>query len=125
MISAEVTKTTVETSFFTPNVIVTLLSTAIASVIIPLTLYFLKAMKEKKDKLYQMRYEAYTQYFKKFESVSSDLGNDYEEFSKITLPEKFKKLLESDNSPDAILEFQSAVGSFPHKIQASYQKWNK
>lgn len=104
------------------KVLVPLISVAIASVIIPLFLHKLKYKREREERLFEARKEAYKEYFQKFESASKDVGNDYNYFSQVVMPEKFMKLLESDSSPEAIAEFSEAVGDFPRKIQNGYRK---
>ena len=94
----------------------------LASVIVPLLLHYLKGKRERAQKILEIRTKAYTEYFRKYEEAAKGVGNDYEEFSKITLKNEFKKLLESGNTPDAIIEFQEAVGKFPHQIQDSHRK---
>jgi len=104
------------------KVVVPLLSVAVASVIIPLLLHKLKYKREREERLFEARKEAYKEYFQKFESAAKDLGNEYSHFSKVVMPEKFLKLLESDSSPEAIAEFSEAVGDFPQKINEGYRK---
>lgn len=104
------------------KVIVPLIGVAVASVIIPLLLHKLKYAREREERIFEARKEAYKEYFQKFESAAKDMGNDYDHFSNVVMPEKFRKLLESDSSPEAIAEFSEAVGSFPHKIQSGYRK---
>ena len=104
------------------KVIVPLVSVAIASAIIPLLLHKLKYKREREERLFEARKEAYKEYFQKFESAAKDLGNEYNHFSKVVMPEKFLKLLKSDSSPEAIAEFSDAVGELPQKIQNGYRK---
>ena len=118
----QVTNSVATTIWLTPKVVVPIILTILASVIIPLLLHWLKGKREKANKIFDVRREAYTQYFKKFESASENVGQDYEEFSRVTLQNEFKKLLESDSSSDAIVQFSKAVGDFPNKIQSSYRK---
>lgn len=94
----------------------------IASIIIPLLIHYLKGKRELKHKILYIRREAYTQYFKKFEKAAEGVGQNYEEFSTVTLQDEFLKLLKSGNSPEAIVDFQKAVGDFPEKIQSSYRQ---
>ena len=110
--------------YFSPTVVASVLCTAIASVMIPLVLHYLKARKEDRDRLFQIRREAYTEYFKRFEDASSDISYDFEKFQKETLPTHFRKLLESNSSPEAMVEFQAAVGEFPAKVMRSFEKIN-
>lgn len=104
------------------KVIVPLVGITVASVIIPLFLHKLKYKREREERLFEARKEAYKEYFQKFESASKDVGNEYNHFSKEIMPEKFMNLLKSDNSPEAIAEFSEAVGDFPLKIQNGYRK---
>lgn len=102
--------------------VIPLAGVLIASVIIPLLMHYLKGRREQKYKILDIRREAYTQYFKKFEKAAEGVGQDYEEFSNVTLQDEFLKLLKSDNSPEAIVDFQKAVGEIPGKIQSSYRQ---
>ncbi|OIO71771.1 MAG: hypothetical protein CO186_11290 [Zetaproteobacteria bacterium CG_4_9_14_3_um_filter_49_83] len=38
------------------------------------------------------------------------------------MPQVMLKLLESNNSPEVIVEFQQTVGEFPHKIQRTFSR---
>lgn len=105
-----------------PNIIVPAISVGLASVIIPLLLHYLKGKRERADKLLEIRTAAYTEYFKKYEEAARGVGEDYEEFSNVTMKNAFRELLESDSSPDAIIKFQDTVGKFPHQIQESHRK---
>jgi hypothetical protein len=109
-------------TWLTPTVFVSAVTVLVASVIIPLLLHWLKGRRERADKIFDIRKEAYTKYFEKYEKASEDVGQDYEEFSQVTLKEEFLKLLRSDTSPEAIVEFSNAVGNIPEKIQSSYRK---
>jgi tRNA A37 N6-isopentenylltransferase MiaA len=119
---AEVAINTTAEIWWVTKVVVPLIGIAVASVIIPLLLHKLKYKREREERLFEARKEAYREYFQKFESAANDMGNDYDHFSKVVMPEKFMKLLESDSSPEAIAEFSEAVGDFPHKIQNGYRK---
>lgn len=110
------------TTWLTPTIIVPVICVIIASVVAPLLLHLLKGKREKSDKILEIRTKAYTEYFKKFEEISKNLGMDYEHFSKVTLVEEFRELLKAENSPDAIIKFQETVGKFPHQIQSSHRK---
>lgn len=103
------------------KVVVPLAGVLIASVIIPLLLHHLKYVRERKERLFDARRNAYHEYFKKIESAVSDAGQEYEVFSREVVPKAFRKLLESSNSPDAIIEFQQVVGEFPLRIQKAYR----
>jgi len=105
-----------------PKIVVPAVCVVLASVIVPILLHYLKGRREREQKLLEIRTKAYTEYFKKYEEAAKGVGNDYEEFSKVTLKNEFRKLLESGNSPDAIIEFQDAVGKFPHQIQDAHRK---
>ncbi len=109
-------------TWLTPTVIVPAATVLVASVIIPLLLHWLKGRRERANKIFDVRKEAYTKYFEKYEKASEGVGQDYEEFSQVTLKEEFLKLLQSDTSPEAIVEFSNAVGKIPEKIQSSYRK---
>ena len=119
---AEVAVNTTAEIWWVTKVVVPLIGVAVASVIIPLLLHKLKYKREREERLFEARKEAYKEYFQKFESAANDMGNDYDHFSKVVMPEKFMQLLESDSSPEAISEFSEAVGDFPHKIQNGYRK---
>lgn len=103
------------------KVIVPLAGVLIASVIIPLLLHHLKYVRERKERLFETRRNAYHEYFKKIESAVSDAGQEYEVFSREVMPKAFLKLLESNNAPEAIVEFQQIVGEFPLRIQKAYR----
>jgi hypothetical protein len=105
-----------------PKIVVPAIGVVLASVIVPILLHYLKAKREREDKILEIRTKVYTEYFRKFEEAAVGVGVDYEEFSKVTLRNAFRDLLESDNSPDAIINFQDQVGKFPHQIQDSHRK---
>ncbi|SJZ39837.1 hypothetical protein CZ814_00172 [Photobacterium toruni] len=105
-----------------PKVVVPAIGVVLASVIVPILLHYLKARREREDKILEIRTKIYTEYFKKFEEAAVGVGVDYEEFSKVTLRSAFRNLLESENSPDAIIKFQDEVGKFPQQIYDSYRK---
>ena len=105
-----------------PKIVAPAIGVVLASVIVPILLHYLKAKREREDKIFEIRTKVYTEYFRKFEEAAVGVGVDYEEFSKVTLPSAFRDLLESDNSPDAIINFQDQVGKFPHQIQDSHRK---
>jgi len=63
------------------KVLVPLGGILIASVIIPLLLHHLKYVRERKERLFEARRNAYHEYFKKIESAVSDVGQEYEVFS--------------------------------------------
>lgn len=94
----------------------------IASVLVPLLLHWLKGRRGRTKKIFELRKEAYTKYFEKYEKASEDVGQNYEKFSQVTLKEEFLKLLKSDSSPEAIVEFSNAIRDIPEKIQSSYRK---
>jgi len=104
------------------KIIVPLIAVFVASVIIPLLLHRLKYKRERAEKLFEARKEAYKEYFKKIESAVSNAGQEYERFSREVMPQAFQKLLESNSSPEAIVEFEKTVGSIPMKIQEAYRK---
>jgi hypothetical protein len=105
-----------------PKLVVTAMSVVTASIIAPLLLHWLKGRRERADKILDIRTKAYTEYFRKFEEAAAGVGNDYEQFSQVTLRNEFKKLLESDNSNEAIMDYQAAVGDFPNKIMSAHRK---
>jgi len=109
-------------TWLTPTVIIPAVTVIVASVIIPLLLHWLKGKRERANKIFDIRKEAYTKYFEKYEKASEDVGQDYEKFTRVTLKEEFLKLLQSGSSSEAIVEFSSAVGDIPNKIQSSYRK---
>jgi hypothetical protein len=104
------------------KVVVPLGGILIASVIIPLLLHHLKYARERKERLFEARRNAYHEYFKKIEAAVSDAGQEYEVFSREVMPKAVLKLLKSSNSPEAIVEFQQIVGDFPLRIQTAYRK---
>lgn len=105
-----------------PKIIIPAVCVVLASVIVPILLHYLKGKREREGKLLEIRTKAYTEYFRKYEEAAKGVGIDYEKFSKVTLKNEFKKLLESGSSPDAIIEFQDAVGKFPYQIQDAHRK---
>ncbi|NOY71130.1 MAG: hypothetical protein GXP14_01940 [Gammaproteobacteria bacterium] len=105
-----------------PKLIIPAISVLIASVIVPVLIHWLKGKREYNQKLLDIRTKAYTEYFKRYEEAAKSVGNDYEEFSNVTLKNEFLKLLESDASNEAIIKFQEAVGEFPNKIQSAHRK---
>ncbi len=94
----------------------------LASVIVPILLHYLKSKGEREYKILEIRTKVYAEYFRKFEEAAKGIGVDYEEFSKITLRNEFRKLLEAGNSPEAIIKFNDEIGKFPHQIQESHRK---
>lgn len=118
-VTDEITK---NSSWLTPEIVVPAVCVIIASVIIPLLLHYLKVRRERSEKILEIRTKVYTEYFKKFEEAASNVGQDYEHFSKVTMKDAFFKLLESENSPEAIVEYQETVSDFPHRIQDSHRK---
>ncbi len=109
-------------NWFDPQILVPAICVILASVIVPILLHYLKGRRERENKILEIRTRVYTEYFKKYEEAAEGMGLDYEHFSKVTLKNAFKELLESDNSPEAIIKFQDAVGSFPQLIQDSHRK---
>ena len=118
----EVTQAMTASAWLDPKLIVPAIGLVLASVIVPILLHTLKGRREREDKLLEIRTKAYTEYFRRFEEAARGVGVDYEQFSKVTLKNAFRELLESDNSPDAIIKFQDEVGKFPHQIQDSHRK---
>lgn len=105
-----------------PKTVVTGIGILLAAVIMPMIFHILKDRRERENRIFAVRERIYTEYFKKYEDAAKGVGEDYEKFSRITLKESFRKLLEADNSPDAIIEFQDAIGNFPSKIQNSHRQ---
>lgn len=99
-----------------PEIIVPALGVVLASVIVPILLHFLKGLRERQDKILEIRTNVYTDYFRKFEEAAMQVGTDYERFSKVTLRNAFRDLLEANSSPDAIVKFQDEVGRIPYQI---------
>lgn len=120
--SSEVVQAIVVNPWLDPKILAPAISVMIASVFVPILLHFLKAKRERNDRILDVRTKIYSEYFKKFEDAAKNVGNDYEEFSQVTLKQQFKKLIESDNSSEAIIEFQDAVSEFPMKIQTAHRK---
>lgn len=118
----EVTQVMTASAWLDPKLIVPAIGVVLASVIVPILLHILKGRREREDKLLEIRTKAYTEYFRRFEEAARGVGVDYEQFSKVTLKNAFRELLESDNSPDAIIKFQGEVGKLPHQIQDSHRK---
>lgn len=109
------------TLWLQPQVVVPVISTVLASVIIPILLHHLKYKRERAEMVFKARKEAYEEYFKKFEKSAANIGQEYDRYTNEILPQAFLKLLHSGNSPEGIIEFQATVGSFPHKIQESHR----
>ncbi len=109
-------------SWLDPPVIVTVLAILIGSILIPVLLHYFQGRRSKAQTILQFRKEAYTKYFKKYEKASEQSGQDYEEFTNITLQSEFGKLLESDSSDDSVIEFQNSIMGFTNRIQASFRK---
>lgn len=105
-----------------PEIIVPALGVVLASVIVPILLHFLKGLRERQDKILEIRTNVYTDYFRKFEEAAMQVGTDYERFSKVTLRNAFRDLLEANSSPDAIVKFQDEVGRIPYQIQEAHRK---
>ncbi|HEJ7890033.1 hypothetical protein ACJ8QF_03760 [Serratia sp. CY81684] len=105
-----------------PKIVVPAIGVVLASVIVPILLHYLKARREREYKILEIRTQVYTEYFKKYEEAAANVGVDYEEFSKVTLRNAFRNLLESESSPDAIIKFQDEVSKFPYQIQDSHRK---
>jgi len=121
-VAEEVTQAMTASAWLDPKLIVPAIGVVLASVIVPILLHILKGRREREDKLLEIRTKAYTEYFRRFEEAARGVGVDYEQFSKVTLRNAFRELLESDSSPDAIIKFQDEVGKFPHQIQDSHRK---
>jgi hypothetical protein len=121
-VTTEVIETVTASAWIDPKLIIPAICVVLASVIVPLLLHHLKGERERKDKILEIRTKAYTEYFKKFEEAANGVGVDYEKFSKFTFKNAFLELLESDSSPEAIVQFQEVVGKFPHQIQDSHRK---
>ncbi|MCE0246994.1 hypothetical protein [Klebsiella variicola] len=105
-----------------PKIVVPAIGVILASVIVPMLLHYLKARREKENKILELRIKVYSEYFKKFEVAAESVGVDYEKFSKVTLKDAFRELLEENSSPNSIIKFQDTVGKFPFQIQESYRK---
>lgn len=111
-----------ESQWLTPSIIVPAISVLVASVVVPLLLHWLRGRREEAARIFDIRKEIYTQYFRKYEQAAEGVGNDYEQFSQVTLKNEFHKLLAAGSTPDAIVAFSSAVSEFPHKIQSAHRK---
>jgi len=85
-------------------------------------MHWSKGRRERANTLLAVRTAAYTEYFKKYELAAQQTGQDYEYFSRVTLQDEFLKLLRSDNSPEAIVSFNEAVGKFPGQIMSAHLK---
>lgn len=110
------------TAWLDPKIVVPAIGVILASVIVPLLLHYLKAKRERDDKIFEIRAKTYAEYFRKFEEAAEGIGVDYEEFSKVTLQNAFKELLEAEDSPEATVKFHDEIGKFPNQIQNSYRK---
>ncbi|WP_421346102.1 hypothetical protein [Aeromonas veronii] len=118
----DVTEAATLAAWFDPKIVVPAIGVVLASVIVPILLHILKEKRAREDKILEIRTEVYSDYFRKFEEAAKGVGVDYEQFSKVTLRNAFKELLEAGSSPDAIIKFQDEVGRFPHQIQDSHRK---
>lgn len=105
-----------------PIVLAPIISTVIASVVIPVLLHHYKYKRERLERLFEAKKEAYLKYFQKFEQSAELIGQDYERYTNETLPSEFLKLLESGNSNEGIVAFTKVVGEFQNKIQKSHRK---
>jgi len=94
----------------------------IASVIVPFLLHHFKYKREREEMLFVAKKDAYIEYFKKFEDSAAAVAQEYEVFSRETMPQAFLKLLESNNSPEGIAEYQQTVGEFPQNIQRTFSR---
>jgi hypothetical protein len=121
-VASEVAQTISASAWLDPKLIVPSIGVVLASVIVPLLLHYLKGKREREDKLLEIRTNVYTEYFRKYEEAARGVGENYVNFSKVTMKNAFRELLESDSSPDAIIKFQDTVGKFPHQIQESHRK---
>jgi hypothetical protein len=121
-VTEEVTQAITAADWLDPKLIIPAIGVVLASVIVPILLHTLKGRRERKDKILEIRTKAYTDYFKRFEEAARGVGADYERFSNVTLKNAFRELLESENSPDAIIKFHDEVGKFPYQIQDSHRK---
>src|SRR5947207_15982403 len=101
------------------KVVVPLGGILIASVIIPLLLHYLKYGRERRERLFEARRNAYHEYFKKIESAVSDAGQEYEVFSREFMPRAFLKHLTGNNYQESILEYQQIVDDIPLRIQTT------
>ncbi|MCY9843075.1 hypothetical protein [Vibrio caribbeanicus] len=120
--SVEVVQAVVSNPWLEPKVVAPAISVLVSAVIVPFALHVLKSRRERADRILEIRTKVYSEYFKKFEEASQETGNEYEHFSKVTLKEQCRKLLESNNHHDALLEFQASVNEFPFKIQSAHRK---
>ena len=114
--AVDVTEAATLAAWLDPKIVVPAIGVVLASVIVPILLHILKVKREREDKILEIRTRVYSEYFRKFEEAAKGVGVDYEQFSKVTLRNAFKELLEAGDSPDAIIKFQDEVGRFPHQI---------
>lgn len=112
----------VSSNWLDPKIVVPLICVVLASVIVPILLHYLKGRRERANSIIELRTKAYMEYFKKFEDISKNVGHDYETFTKVTLVEEFRKLIENEASNESLVEFKNKVGSFPNDIQEAYRK---
>ncbi len=120
--AVDVSETATLAAWLDPKIVVPAIGVVLASVIVPILLHILKVKREREDKILEIRTRVYSDYFRKFEEAAKGVGVDYEQFSKVTLRNAFKELLEAGNSPDAIIKFQDEIGRFPYQIQESHRK---
>ncbi|MFN1128608.1 hypothetical protein ACJK9F_002110 [Lelliottia nimipressuralis] len=122
----DIVATSCYADWFEPKIVIPALTAIVigvlASVIVPIFMHFSKSKREHKYKILDIRTKVYTEYFKKYEEAAAGVGVDYEMFSRVTLKNAFRDLLESNSSPEAIIKFSDEVGRFPFQIQESYRK---
>jgi hypothetical protein len=108
--------------WFDPKLIIPACMVLVSSGLCPLLLHKYKLKRDRQEKLFDTRKQEYQQYFKKIEDAAKLAGQDYDKYLAETLPTATKKLYESNNSPEAIVEYQNTLNQFTKSINEGYQK---
>lgn len=118
----DIVEATCSAAWLEPKIIIPAVTAVLASVIVPVIMHISKSNREQKYKTLDIRTKVYTDYFKKYEEAAAGVGVDYEKFTKVTLRNAFRELLESNSSPEAIVKFSDEIGRYPSQIQDSHRK---
>ncbi|HIE9325638.1 TPA: hypothetical protein ACXP4S_002275 [Klebsiella variicola subsp. variicola] len=118
----DILETACNTLWLDPKLVIPAITAVLASVIVPILIHHTKARRELRYKTLDIRTKVYTDYFKKYEEAAAGVGVDYEKFTKVTLRNAFRELLESNSSPEAMVKFSDEIGRFPSQIQDSHRK---
>lgn len=108
--------------WFDPKLIIPACMVLVSSGLCPLLLHKYKLKRDRQEKLFDTRKQEYQQYFKKIEDAANLAGQDYDKYLAETLPAATKELYESNNSPEAIVEYQDKLNQLTKSINEGYQK---